>query len=105
MEKDGVCEAGDPDIRELLEGDNQSESKWAYIIDADSESEFLSRLKDRDPRALVVSYSNIRKYLDWRYAPTREGFHVPEDFSFDLQAYPVLTDWVDDNMRGGVQGR
>lgn len=73
-------------------------SKWAYIADAATKSEFFDRLLAEDPRAFACSYSSIAKFADWKYKPAAQEYCSPADFEFNLDGYPELRAWVDDTL-------
>ena len=73
-------------------------SKWAYIVAATDSAEFWSRLTAEDPRSLACNYTSIAKYAHWRYEPKAEEYSHPCDFSFNMERYPQLVDWIDTSM-------
>jgi len=79
--------------------------KWELVLNAATRTEFLLRLREHYPRVLVASFGSVSKYADWAYAPDPVEYLHPENYGFTLEGYPGLLDWVDDNMRGGVEGR
>lgn len=80
-------------------GGEQGEcSAWEHILRSETRDEFFDRLRAGQPRALVCNYTSIAKYADWRYKPVPEIYQHPADFSFDLEGFPVLLDWVSEHL-------
>jgi len=77
-------------------------SDWSIIVQSETRDEFFRLLHELQPRSLVCSYTSIAKYADWKFKPVPECYRHPENISFNLENYPVLLDWVDDNLNGGV---
>jgi len=107
--KDGeVCYGG---AERPVEGHNsddgeRGQAKWAEIVEAEDRSDFLERVRRLDPRALVCNWGNIVKYLDHHFPEFPQDERRVETFAgFNLDPYPGMLDWVDENLRGGVQGR
>lgn len=75
-----------------------SGSKWAYIISAEDRDEFYRRLESLDPRALCVSFGQIRTYADWRYRVDPAPYENPPDIGYDTTDFPELDAWVQGNL-------
>jgi len=109
--KDGDIVAGsaerpaspaDQSARDREQQGEQSASAWARIVCAETREEFFDLIRAEQPRALVCSYLSIARYADYRYNPVPESYQHPEDYEFRLDSYPVLLDWVDESLRGGL---
>lgn len=94
--KDGDIVAGGAQMP--TEEATSSENIWEYIISAESRDDFYSRMRERAQRYLICSYPSIAKYADWRYQDSPEPYRNPEGWTFQLQAYPSLPEWVRDNL-------
>lgn len=81
-----------------------SGSKWAYIIAAESRDEFFDRVASMDPRALCVSFGNLRTYADWRYRVDPAPYRNPANIGFDTSGFPELDQWVRENLGGTEPG-
>lgn len=96
----GSCEAPD------ASGDSQqgeSQADWSGIVLAETRDEFFEAVERYYPRALVLSFISIARYADWRYKLVPEPYQHPEHWTFNLDRYPVLLDWIDESLRGGAE--
>lgn len=78
-------------------------SDWSTIVSAETRDEFFDLVATLQPRALACSFVSLARYADWRYRPTPTPYQHPEDWTFNLERYPVLLDWIDENLRGGAE--
>jgi len=94
-----------PDDQSAGGGGEQREpsADWVRIVSAETRDEFFRLVGELQPRSLVCSYVNIARYADWRYRPTPTPYQHPEDWTFNLESYPVLLDWVDESLRGSPE--
>jgi len=86
--------------RERQSGTDTS-SDWATILCAESRDEFFDLCRSLQPRSLACSFLSLTRYADWRYRPVPTPYQHPDDWSFNLESYSVLLDWVDESLRGG----
>lgn len=80
-------------------------SKWSEIIAATTRDEFFERVALLDPRALCVSFGNLRTYADWKYRPHPAEYVTPRGISFDTTRSPQLDEWVVDNLGRDFVGK
>lgn len=73
-------------------------SKWAEIVAAGTRDEFFERLERLDPRSMVCNHPAVTKYADWRYRDLPEPYSHPSDFTFNLEGYNELGEWVQNNV-------
>lgn len=78
--------------------------KWADIIAAPTRDEFFARLAELDPRALCVSFGNLRTYADWKYRPDPAEYATPAGIRFDTSRAPQLDGWCRSNLERHVIG-
>jgi len=81
---------------------SEGETKWAWIIAAETREEFFERIAYRDPRSLCTNFGNLQRYADWKYRPQLIEYEHPGNISFDGGCLEQLTDWADTNIRGIV---
>lgn len=103
--KDGDIVAGGATRPEPTGRDGGQSSDWEWIVDAQTRDEFFERIRERQPKSLVTAFSNVSKFADWAYRVEAAPYHHRDDFTFELEGYPVLRDWVDDSIRGNGADR
>lgn len=81
---------------------NQVHQDWSYILDARDRDDFFVRLREKCPKSLATSFPSLCKYADWRWRRVTAGYTHPPELTFELDSVPEISDWVDDNTRGGV---
>jgi len=91
--RDGRLSSGGP-------GGNADD--WRYILDAECRDDYFVRLRERAPRSLACNFPSLCKYADWRWRRTVNQYAHPPGLDFALTDLPDLSEWVDDNTRGGI---
>jgi len=72
---------------------------WHEIILARTREEFFDIASRLAPRQLACNFNSLVAYADWKYRPGPVPYATP-DGEFDVP--DILSDWVDDNVRGSV---
>lgn len=75
---------------------------WEYITAASTREEFFLRCGERAPKSLVCSFVGIVKYADWKYRTIPDDYTHPSDWSFQLEPYPSIREWVANNLSQGA---
>lgn len=81
-------------------GVSNESRKWLQIVAAETRDEFFDLCGRLAPKSLCVSYSNLARYADWKYAVTPSAYVTPSG-TFDLGEYPELHNWSQ-RMQGGA---
>jgi len=82
-----------------------AENKWAYIVAAQTESEFWERVEECDPRAMACNYGNLAKYCDWKYRPVLAAYEHPQGISFITEQTADINRWATENVRRNTDGK
>jgi len=67
---------------------------WTEIVASENRDEFYELLMRLAPKNLVLSFGQISKYADWRFAK-RPDVYVSPNGVWSLDGYPELTNWVE----------
>jgi len=100
--KEGIYIVGKRGERPGGDGDSAgrpANDVWHEIILARTREEFFDIASRLAPRQLACNFNSLVAYADWKYRPEPVPYATP-DGEFDVP--DVLSDWVDDNVRGSV---
>jgi len=72
---------------------------WDIILASENREDFFLECARRAPKSLAINFVGLSKYADWKYRPIPVGYCHPEDWTVRLDDYPVLIDWIANNLR------
>lgn len=98
--KDGDIVAGGAERPTSRLHESSAGCDWERIVSCETREEFFAQLEGLQPKHLVCNFPAIVRFADWKYKPVPEPYHHPEEWSFRVQSYPVLLNWVDESLRG-----
>lgn len=101
--KDGDVVAGGAERPEESTRGGDKQSTWAWIMEAETRDQFLDRIRSEDPRALACNYPSITKYADYAYRKTPSVYESPAHYSWKLDDYPGIEEWVNTNLKGDLE--
>jgi len=81
---------------------HEGETKWTWIIQAETREEFFERIASGDPRALCTNFGNLQRYADWKYRPEPDEYQHPSNISFVGGEIQRLAEWADTNIRDRI---
>lgn len=84
-------------------GEGEPGSNWSRIVLAETRELFFERVRELEPKSLVCSFVSLSRYADWQYRAIPEPYSHPDGWTFQLDRYPILLDWVDECLRGGEE--
>lgn len=74
---------------------------WTQITSAESRSEFWELVHELDPKAAVVSFSQLQKYCDWKYQYHPPEYESPTGCSFIGGEFDGREAWL---LQSGIGG-
>lgn len=91
--------SGEPDESNSRAKSGTGNAKdWDIILASETRDDFFLECKRRAPKSLAINFLGLSKYADWRFRTVPLGYSHPENWTVRLDDYPVLTNWINQNL-------
>lgn len=87
-------------------GDSPAEGgdRFRQLCDCETEESFWRLARELAPRELLCSYTQFRAYANNRFRTELPVYTSPDGVTYDTEAFPGLSGWVERNLGGGEDG-
>lgn len=85
-------------------GATSNENLWHQLILCETREEFYQTIQDLSPRTLIVNFTSVRCYADWRYRIEPGIYESPGNVTFTSDKYPELDEFVQESLQGTGSG-